>query len=379
MGSGASVGIEEDVQKSSSEELNTHRAPEGKFSIDIFLSNKHAKEYFMNFLKQEYSDENLRLYDEICQIKNQTDKGSLNIKAKEIYDTYIKPGASSETNIPDYQRNTLKAVIFDSNIDSSNDTADHEKDQQLILAIDQVKKEILGILTLGSFPRFMKSKFYTDFLEKHRSKVYEETSRDRCDSLDNLSTTEETLYGATVNNMFQLMKTNDVKDLINSEKWLEPLLVCCEKLPIAISIATTKTQGFPLIYVNKEFTNMTKFQKEDCIGKKCSFLQSDNSEAEQITKMQESLCNAQPIKVQLTNFKKNGEKFINLLAMKPIFDQDGGYRYVIALSSDVTSLDTTALKLSVADNILKLMPDMIFTAATTDNYVTRKLAMFERE
>ncbi len=379
MGSGASISHGEDMPLKSpgDESSTTSKLAEGKISIEIFLSNKHAKEYFMNFLKQEYSDENLRLYDEICQIKNQNDRKSLNIKAKEIYDTYIKPGASSETNLPDHQRNTLKAVICNSEFDETTDNVYPEMDKQLILAIDQVQKEILGILTLGSFPRFMKSKFYSDFLEKYSNEVYEETSRDRCDSVE--SSTGGNLFDETINNMFQLMKTNEVKDLINCEKWLEPLLVCCEKLPIAISIATTKTQGFPLIYVNKEFSNMTQFLNEDCIGKKCSFLQRDEAEADQIAKMQESLRSAQPIKVQITNVKKNGEKFTNLLAMKPIFDQDGGYRYVIAISSDVTSVDTTALRLSVAENILKLIPDMIITAATTDNYVTRKLAMFERE
>ena len=372
MGSGASVSHEEDMPLEMASKVMTE-----KISIEIFLSNKHAKEYFMNFLKEEYADENLRLYDEICQIKNQNDRKSLNIKAREIYDTYIKPGASNETNLPDYQRNTLEAVIFNSDMDESAVDMCPEMDKQLILAIDQVQKEILGILTLGSFPRFMKSKFYSQFLEKYGNEVYEETRRDRCDSIEFITGGDS--FRETINNMFQLMKTDEVKDLINAEKWLEPLLVCCEKLPIAISLSTTKTQGFPLIYVNKEFTNMTQFHNDDCIGKKCSFLQGDTVEADQITIMQEALRSAKPIKVQIANVRKNGENFSNLLAMKPIFDQDGEYRYVIAISSDVTSVDTTALRLSVAENILRLVPDMIFTAANTDNYVTRKLSMFERE
>lgn len=61
------------------------------------------------------------------------------------------------------------------------------------------------------------------------------------------------------------------------------------------------------------------------------FLQNGpDLEPDQIAALSKALREAKPVKVALTNYRKDGTKFKNLLAMKPIFDSEGNYRFSFA-------------------------------------------------
>ena len=62
----------------------------------------------------------------------------------------------------------------------------------------------------------------------------------------------------------------------------------------------------------------------------CRFLQrgreaGDRAEDESIARLTEALREAKPLKVAITNWRKDGTAFRNLLAIKPIMDQNGDY------------------------------------------------------
>lgn len=67
------------------------------------------------------------------------------------------------------------------------------------------------------------------------------------------------------------------------------------------------------------------------IGKNCRFLQSDKTESESIKSLSEALKYAKPTRVSITNVRKDGTLFRNLLAIKPVFDENGVYRYVLGI------------------------------------------------
>jgi hypothetical protein len=62
----------------------------------------------------------------------------------------------------------------------------------------------------------------------------------------------------------------------------------------------------------------------------CRFLQKGRqegheAETESIARLTEALREAKPLKVAITNWRKDGTAFRNLLAIKPIMDQNGDY------------------------------------------------------
>lgn len=68
--------------------------------------------------------------------------------------TYLMPGVDSEVNISDVmKRNLLKAA--------TNDVEQHLED--FLTHLDRAQNEIMMILAMGAFPRFIKSKFFIQY------------------------------------------------------------------------------------------------------------------------------------------------------------------------------------------------------------------------
>ncbi|KAJ1428240.1 PAS domain-containing protein [Ochromonadaceae sp. CCMP2298] len=143
--------------------------------------------------------------------------------------------------------------------------------------------------------------------------------------------------------------------------WLRSLTAAVEDLPLCVTLASARVErrGFPLVYVNKAFEAATQYDRKDIVGKNCNFLQTSTTETEQITKMSDALRNAKPVKVALTNYRKNGEPFINLLAMKPVFDADGTYAYVLGVQYDITDRSASLLQMQMVDDLLSILPNVL--------------------
>eukprot|EP01038_Epipyxis_sp_PR26KG_P009585 gene9585-12909_t len=143
--------------------------------------------------------------------------------------------------------------------------------------------------------------------------------------------------------------------LINTD-WLVSIIETVENLPLCVSIASAdiNNPGFPLIYVNKQFEITTQYSRHEIIGKNCKFLQSNNSEIDQINKMRHALANAQPIKVAITNKKKNNSEFLNLFALKPVFD-----RVKPSVQYDLSNAEIDLKLINLVDDLLAILPNIM--------------------
>jgi PAS domain S-box-containing protein len=92
---------------------------------------------------------------------------------------------------------------------------------------------------------------------------------------------------------------------------------------VSLSTASKDRPGFPLIYVNTAFEVTTGYLRKDIVGRNCRFLQRGKGEPEAVKLLADALRDAQPVKVPITNFRRDGTEYSNLLAMKPIFDENG--------------------------------------------------------
>jgi hypothetical protein len=60
------------------------------------------------------------------------------------------------------------------------------------------------------------------------------------------------------------------------------------------------------------------------------------SEEDQISSMRNALHFAQPVRVALTNMRKDGSEFLNIVTMHPVFDRlDGAYSYVVCVQFEM--------------------------------------------
>jgi len=83
---------------------------------------------------------------------------------------------------------------------------------------------------------------------------------------------------------------------------------------------------------------MTGYSEAETIGRNCRFLQGPNTEPAAICTLKQAVSQKKPCAVELTNYRKNGESFINYLSLTPIFDSEGGLTHYVGIQSDITEL-----------------------------------------
>ena len=85
----------------------------------------------------------------------------------------------------------------------------------------------------------------------------------------------------------------------------------------------------PIVYASPAFSDMTGYTLDEIRGHNCRFLQAPGGqvlaganrryvEKETIRKMQKALEKRREIQLEVVNFKKDGQSFINVLTMIPV-------------------------------------------------------------
>ena len=103
-----------------------------------------------------------------------------------------------------------------------------------------------------------------------------------------------------------------------------------DTLPLALTVSDCSVPGFPLVYVNRKFTEVTGYDKKDCEGRNCRFLQGPGTNPEHGQHLLDTLREGQDSQTMLLNYRKSGEPFENLLTMAYVPDSLGRRRFCIA-------------------------------------------------
>ncbi len=111
----------------------------------------------------------------------------------------------------------------------------------------------------------------------------------------------------------------------------------------------------PVIYANKAFYDLTKFPKEEVVGKNCRFLQGELTSQKAIESISEAVKNKQAVRQDIINYKKTGEPFWNRLVLLP-FSEDS-HEFFLGVQMDISQkkppISTTAADHSKADSLAK--------------------------
>ena len=94
-------------------------------------------------------------------------------------------------------------------------------------------------------------------------------------------------------------------------------------------ISDMSMAGNPLLFVNTEFCNVTGYSKEEVLGQNCRFLQGPDTEPASVAIIQHSLRQLEDCQVMITNYRKNGETFSNLLSLRLVADSNAVLRFCV--------------------------------------------------
>ena len=118
--------------------------------------------------------------------------------------------------------------------------------------------------------------------------------------------------------------------------WLHAIASAAEMHPACIAISDMALPGNPMIFVNREFCRVTEYSKHEVLGRNCRFLQGPKTQSESVAVIRDSLRRGTDCHVKITNYRKGGELFENLLTTRPVHDSNGVYRFCIAVQYEVS-------------------------------------------
>ena len=100
---------------------------------------------------------------------------------------------------------------------------------------------------------------------------------------------------------------------------------------------TTSEQGFPIVFVNKSFTEITGYSLHECMGRNPSFLQGPKTDKSVLDRLRENLRNGTPFQGEAINYRKDGREFIMEWKVIGYTNADGIISHYIAIQRDVTA------------------------------------------
>lgn len=96
-----------------------------------------------------------------------------------------------------------------------------------------------------------------------------------------------------------------------------------EATNISVTISDLTRQDQPLVFVNQAFCDTTGYSRKDVIGKNCRFLQGEDTDPEVVKAIRDAITAGKPLSIQITNYRKDGEPFENMLDLSPITNING--------------------------------------------------------
>jgi len=253
---------------------------------------------YMPFLKAEYSEGQLQMVLAARSMSTEQD-------AEQVWQEYVAPTGKQ-----------LKSRVS---------------------VMDQVRaeaQETIQAMATDSFPRFVQSK--------------------PCEAI-----VEAVVGNGGVESRRPDLMWKKYKAPTDAAEWLYSFIGAAETYPACIVISDMAISGNPMFYVNQEFCKVTGYAKKEAMGRNCRFLQGPRTEAASVAVIQDTLRRGVDCHVRITNYRKNGETFQNLLSMRPVHDTNGVYRFCIGVQFEVAQNAQLKERLKKLDMLLQLLPDEI--------------------
>ena len=149
---------------------------------------------------------------------------------------------------------------------------------------------------------------------------------DKVPKFDETKTHESIDIGFTVDAGGGISAPQASKDLTNALASLRHTFTVCDPtLP-----------DCPIVYASDGFLKMTGYPAEEVLNRNCRFLQGEETNMDDVRKISEAVKKGERVTVRLLNYRKDGQKFWNLLTVAPVKLPDGTVAKFIGVQVDVS-------------------------------------------
>ncbi|MEL7466653.1 MAG: PAS domain-containing protein [Pseudomonadota bacterium] len=108
-----------------------------------------------------------------------------------------------------------------------------------------------------------------------------------------------------------------------------------DEMEMSVVFSDPSLPDNPMIFVSEEFERQTGYAAEEAVGRNCRFLQGSGTNANAIEAIRHGLRAETRFTIDIVNYRKNGEAFLNRLRIRPIYDADGGLLFFAGAQNPV--------------------------------------------
>jgi PAS domain S-box-containing protein len=133
-----------------------------------------------------------------------------------------------------------------------------------------------------------------------------------------------------------VLSARDVTERNAYERELKLKSRAMDEAPIGITITDPDRPDNPMIYVNEGFQEVTGYPEEEALGRNCRFLQGEATRDDPVAAMRKAIDNAEPVSVELRNYRKDGSPFWTRVSIAPVRDEAGNIANYVGFQEDIT-------------------------------------------
>ena len=126
-----------------------------------------------------------------------------------------------------------------------------------------------------------------------------------------------------------------------------------DEAQVGITIADARRPDNPLVYVNKEFERITGYDADTMLGRNCRVLQGEQTGPEAVAELREHVDAAEPVVVELVNYRADGVPFWNEVRVTPVTDDDGDVTHFLGIQTDITRRKRSKRLIQVLNRVLR--------------------------
>lgn len=113
---------------------------------------------------------------------------------------------------------------------------------------------------------------------------------------------------------------------------------------VALILCDLDLPDEPIVYVTDAFCDLTGYSKPEIVGRNCRFLQTPNPDSKAMpspyckaapTQMRDAIKDRKEVQLRVVNYRKDGQRFYNMVTIIPVDLDDSGHRYAVGFSVEV--------------------------------------------
>ena len=135
--------------------------------------------------------------------------------------------------------------------------------------------------------------------------------------------------------------SDDIFDVLEQDEKFWGVMKRLMEMSMSLSfngiVITTADPGYPIVYTNAAFCEMTGYSPDEVMGKSPSMLQGPLTDSEVLERLNRDIAADKIFHGRAVNYRKDGSSFLMEWKIIPVHNQSGQTTHYLAIQRDVTS------------------------------------------